>query len=459
MKFPNCVQYSGLTSRCGAPVHSIPRKNGFTIVELLIVIVVIAILAAITIVSYNGISQQARESAVKSALSSAAKQLGVYFTQDGYYPADAIDAGVTDPSASTSQAYAANDESFCLTYGVNGTFFSVTQDGSIFEGTCTVNLVTTVAGTGSGGFADGPGATAQFTFPYDIAVDTAGVLYVADFNNHRVRKVATNGEVSTLAGSSIGGYLDGTGTGARFDNPAGIAVNSAGTVYVADVYNHKIRQISPAGVVTTLAGGTGGYANGSGATARFNNPRGIAVDSTGTIYVADALNQRIRVITPSGTVSTLAGSGVAGYANGTGSAAQFAYPYGIAVDDAGVLYVADTNNHRIRKVTQAGVVTTMAGSGTAGDADGNGASAQFNAPYGIAVDDSGSVYVADTNNHRIRKISPSGEVTTIVGNGSGYAEGEGTAALFNTPRGLVVTPSGDVYVADANNHRLRKVEQ
>ena len=210
--------------------------------------------------------------------------------------------------------------------------------------------------------------------------------------------------VTTIAGSTYG-FADGTGGAAQFDHPRGVAVDSSGTVYVADYNNNNIRKITSAGVVTTLAGsGVSGFADGTGSAAHFHGPQSVAVDSTGTVYVADTYNQRIRKITPAGVVSTLAGSGVAGFADGTGGAAQFTGPSGVTVDSSGTIYVAEYNNNRIRKITPTGVVTTLAGSGTKGFANGTGSAAHFYWPYNVAVDSAGTVYVGDTFNHRIRKI-------------------------------------------------------
>jgi streptogramin lyase len=326
-------------------------------------------------------------------------------------------------------------------------------------------VVTTLAGTaGVGGSADGTGAAARFSTPYGVAVDGSGNVYVADTNNSTIRKITPAGVVSTLAGNAgAWGSADGTGAGARFNYPQGVAVDGSGNVYVADSNNYTIRKITPTGVVTTLAGTAGAYgsADGAGAAARFINPFGVAVDGSGTVYVADTGNLTIRKITPAGVVTTLAGSaGASGTADGTGVAARFYQPFGVAVDGSGNVYVADTSNFTIRKITPAGVVTTFAGAaGSNGSADGTGAAARFWNPRGVAVDGSGNIFVADTNNSIIRKITPAGVVTTPAGTAStrGSADGTGAAARFNTPWGVAVDGSGTVYVADSVNSTIRKI--
>ena len=272
--------------------------------------------------------------------------------------------------------------------------------------------------------------------------------------------------VTTLAGAAGQfGSADGTGSAARFETPSGVAVDSAGNVYVADSDNCEIRKITPAGLVTTLAGAAeqGGSANGTGIAARFAYPTGVAVDSVGNVYVADRNNDEIRKITPAGLVTTLAGwAGHPGYANGPGNIARFYHPSGVAVDSAGNVYVADTYNDEIRKITPAGVVTTLAGAAGAEDsADGTGSAAHFFTPSGVAVDSVGNVYVADSNNDEIRKITPAGGVTTLAGspgeNGYGSADGTGSGASFSYPEGVAVGSTGDIYVADTYSYEIRKL--
>jgi len=347
--------------------------------------------------------------------------------------------------------------------------------------------VSTLAGSGTQGFADIPGVGAKFNSPRDVAVDSTGTVYVADGGNNRIRKILPNGTVSTLAGSGTAGFADGVGAAAKFHLPDGVAVDSAGTVYVADTFNQRIRKILPDGTVSTLAGsGVNGFNDGAGSTAKFDFPFDVAVDSAGTVYVADQFNHRIRKILPNGTVSTLAGSGTAGFADGAGATAKFNYPKGVAVDSTGTVYVADEFNHRIRKILPDGTVSTLAGSGTQGFADGDGAAAKFNNPRGVTVDSAGTVYVADTNNYRIRMILPDGTVSTLAGTGAaGFADGvfanevggaakfhvtKGVAvdirhtplyviigAKFNHPIGVAVDSAGTVYVADQDNQRIRKI--
>jgi sugar lactone lactonase YvrE len=324
-------------------------------------------------------------------------------------------------------------------------------------------VVTTLAGTtGMFGSANGTGAAARFHFdaPAGLAVDSVGDVYFADRFNHTIRKITAGGVVTTLAGiAGMIGSANGTGD-ARFFSPSGVAVDSAGNVYVADRDNHTIRKITAGGVVTTLAGTAGmfGSANDTGSAARFVFPLSAAVDSAGNVYVADAGNNAIRKVTSAGMVTLLAGAGQQGSEDGTGSAARFALPSGVAVDGAGNVYVADEVNHAIRKVTADGVVSTLAG-GTPGTADDTGTAAKFGFPSGVAVDDAGNVYVSDTGNHTIRKITADRVVITLAGAGgmSGSADGTGAAARFNRPSGVAIDGAGNIYVADTNNSTIRRI--
>jgi sugar lactone lactonase YvrE len=341
--------------------------------------------------------------------------------------------------------------------------------------------ITTLAGlAGSTGSADGTGSDARFGYsiyafgigPTGVAVDSAGNVYVADTGNYTIRKVTPAGAVTTLAGQAGSvGSADGTGGNARFFSPWGVAVDSAGNVYVSDYENNTIRKVTPAGAVTTLAGlaGSRGSVDGTGSDARFFNPRGVAVDSAGNVYVAETGNHTIRKITQAGVVTTLAGNAsitdpygdpIGGYVDGTGTDARFHFPTDVAVDSAGNLYVTDLGNQVIRKVTPAGVVTTLAGRAGQPDTvvDANGLNAVFYNPIGVAVDSVGNVYVADLDNRVIRKIAPSADVTTLAGQVfvSGSADGTGNGAQFYYPYAVAVDSAGNLYVADAGNHTIRK---
>jgi len=345
-----------------------------------------------------------------------------------------------------------------------GNVFVADSSNNTIRKVTPAGVVTTLAGTpGSQGNTDGTGAAARFIDPYAVAADSAGNLYVADTSGNSIRKISSTGVVTTLAGGLAAGSTDGIGTAARFWEPRGIAVDSAGTVYVADYMNHTVRRITPAGVVTTLAGtvGTPGSANGTGTAASFRGLAGLAVDATGTVYVADSGNNTIRMITASGTVTALAGqAGSSGGTDGSGTGARFSEPRGIAVDGAGNVYVADFNGHAIRKVTAAGVVTTLAGSaGVPGSTDATASAARFYAPSGLAVDSAGNVFVADMSNNTIRRITSTGVVTTLAGlaGRSSSADGTGAAARFEDPYTVAVDGSGNAYVADATDHTVRRI--
>ena len=322
---------------------------------------------------------------------------------------------------------------------------------------------TTIAGSTQPGSADGTGSAARFNGPGAVAVDGAGNTYVADWQNQTVRKITPGGVVTTIAGTpGVYGSADGIGSAARFCDPSGVAVDSTGNVYVADSSNDTIRKITPGGTVTTLAGlaGAWGSADGPGSAARFNMPYGVAVDGPGNVYVADSQNHTIRKITPGGVVTTLAGSaGVPGSADEHGNVARFCLPWAVAVDVYGNVYVADLGNSLVRKLAPGGVVTTLAGSaGVQGTKDGVGKAALFEAPIGVAVDGAGNVYVADFGGCDIRKIAPNEGVTTVAGTPQvqGSADGTGSAARFNGPSGIGVDGAANLYVADTGNNTIRK---
>ena len=376
--------------------------------------------------------------------------------------------GQTDGTGSTALfdypvgiCYDSANSNLSVIDGANQTIRQVTRAG----------VVTTLAcGPADWGSTDGTRSAARFYHPYGICLNPAnGNLYVADTYHHTIRQVTPAGVVTTLAGSPGNlGSADGTGSAARFNNPCGICYNSRdGNLYVTDTNNNTIRQVTPAGVVTTLAGSPGnlGSADGTGSAARFNFPWGICFDpANSNLYVADAHNNTIRRVTPAGVVTTLAGSpGQRGSTDGTGSAARFDDPVGICYESAnGYFYVTDSVNNTIRRVTPAGVVTTLAGSpGQRGSADGTGSAARFNNPGGICFDGANArLYVADTVNHTVRQVTPAGVVVTLAGSpGSlGSTDGTGNAALFSFPEGICHDPvTGNLYVADMGNSTIRMV--
>jgi sugar lactone lactonase YvrE len=342
-------------------------------------------------------------------------------------------------------------------------------------------VVTTLAGSGrtgplGGGYADGAAEEAQFREPAGVYVDRTGSVYVSDWKNHRIRLIAPDGQVKTLAGGGPsgprGGHLDGPVAQSRFFGPEGLAVDNQGRLFVADSRNNCIRRVIPEGAVTTLAGsGQPGLlenlVDGPGDKARFGQPSDVVVSSTGQLYVTDFLHHCIRLVNPNGIVSTLAGTGLPGDGDGVGEAAWFELPNRIAIDQQGNLYVTEgrardfgeaAGGNRVRMITPDGRVTTLAGTGEPGYRDGPADQAQFDIPTGVAVDAMGNVYVADTGNHCIRKISSDAVVSTVAGDGSpGYADGPGLEARFWYPMDVAIAAEGYLVVADFGNHRVREV--
>lgn len=320
-----------------------------------------------------------------------------------------------------------------------------TVESSSFEYEYTIT-VTTLAGS-TFGSVDGTGTNAKFISPSGLTTDGQGNVYVADGSN--IRKVTPLGIVTTFLRSNNYHTTEDDLYYAR-----DVATDAQGNVYMADEINHKIRKITPQGEITTLAGSSSGYVDGTVTEAKLTHPTGVATDAQGNVYVADD-NKKIRKITPAGLVTTLAGS-TFGDADGTGTEAKFRFPNGMATDADGNVYVADISNDKIRKISPQGVVTTLAGS-TIGYADGTGSEAKFRTPYGVTIDAQGNVYVADSGNHKIRKITPEGVVTTLIGTSYGYEDGTGTDVKFAFPQGLAIDAQDNIYVADTNNKKIRKI--
>jgi hypothetical protein len=368
---------------------------------------------------------------------------------------------VNDTTASMS-----GDQFRCTVTNSSGSATSSPADS------LTVNLVgvTTMAGwPGSAGHVDGRGWAARFASPGSVRADASGNLYVADSYNNTIRKVTADGVTSTVAGvAGTAGSANGPAATATFNGTAGAVMDSSGNLFVADNGNNVIREVSASGTVSTFAGtvGTRGVVDGTGTSAQFYDPQNLALDSANNLYVADGAGNVVRKITPAGLVSTFAGAAVnggpgpSGSSDGTGSAAQFNRPTGIIVDATGNVYVADYGNDTIRKVSPAGIVTTLAGSpAVSGSLDGTGPAARFNGPAGVAVDSSGNVYVADSGNSTIREVTQAGVVTTVAGSAGVNENIDGLpgAARFYGPGDVAVDANGVIYLADSVNCTVRRV--
>ncbi|MEU1005807.1 RICIN domain-containing protein [Streptomyces tibetensis] len=334
-------------------------------------------------------------------------------------------------------------------------------------------LISTVAGTGTAGAPKGDkelAVSALVNGPYGMTVDRDGTLYVAEFGGHRVRKVTTDGKISTVAGTgSPGRGAEGvSAVSAPLIYPRGIAVDGAGDLYIADSGNNRIRKITMAdGKIHTFAGtGTASYGGEgvSATTAHLNAPFDVVVDDAGNVYIADYGNHRIRKVTADGKIATVAGT-VAGLSpDGTlATAAQLKYPSAVAVDSAGNLYIAESGNQRVRKVTKAdGKIRTVAGTGAAtfGGDGVQAASAPLSSPMAVVVDSTDTLYIADTNNHRVRKVAADGTISTVAGTGAATFGGDGepaASAKLSSPHGLAVDCVDTLYIADYTNNRVRKV--
>ncbi len=335
--------------------------------------------------------------------------------------------------------------------------------------TCNAQTITTYGGDGSGGHSgDGGLATAAaINAPRDIVLDGLGNLIIAEANSYYIRKINTSKIISTIGGSGTSGY-SGDGGAALLANisPNSIAMDIAGNIYFSD-YNFNVRKINTSGTISTIAGsGVSGYAGDGGAatTAKLFDPRGVVVDGLGNIYIADNQNNVIRKVNTSGTITTFAGNGTAGYSGNGGAAtsAQLNGPWGLAVDAAGNVYIADKDNRVIRKVNTLGIITTVAGNGTSGfGGDGGPAtSAMLANPLNVKVDGSGNLYIVDQQNFRIRKVSTSGIITTVVGNGTGTYGGDGVAATatgLTYPDAVAIDGSGNIFIAVGNRNVIYKV--
>jgi len=333
-------------------------------------------------------------------------------------------------------------------------------------------IISTVAGNGAAGFSgDGdPATSAQLYGPTGVAVDAAGNLYIADSSNNRIRKVTPGGVITTVAGNGSAGFSGdgGPATSAQLAHPNDIAVDTAGNLFIVDTNNNRIRKVTPGGVITTVAGnGSVGFSGDGGpaTAAQLNGPQAVAVDMTaGNLFIADTNNVRIRRVSPGGVITTVAGNGSVGFSGDGGPAtvAQFSGPEGIAVDSNGNFYISDVYNYRIRKVTAAGIISTVAGNGISGfSGDGGPATAaQIYDPQEIAIDAAGTLFIADEANERIRMVTPSGVITTVAGNGIAGFSGDGgqaTDAQLHGPEAVAEDTAGNLFIADEGNNRIRKV--
>ncbi len=335
------------------------------------------------------------------------------------------------------------------------------------------NTISTILGTGTAGDgAEGLGGPATaVAFPSDVAVNKDGIIYVADPGNNRVRQIALDGTVTTIAGTGTAGFSgdDGAGSAAQLDAPVAVAVDKFGVLYIADSGNNRIRKVALDGTISTVAGtgtagstGDGGQAN----LAQVNGPVALAVSKSGLVYFVDAASNKVRVIAADGVVSTFAGIGTAGYSGDAGPAtsAELNAPQGLAVDNAGLVYIADTDNHRIRKVALDGTIITIAGTGIAGynvAQDGSAAtSAQLDSPFDVAVDLGQAVYISDSGSSRIRRISPAGIISTIAGSGASFADnGPAADTSMSGPAGMITDKHGNLYISDSPAQRVRKITQ
>jgi sugar lactone lactonase YvrE len=332
------------------------------------------------------------------------------------------------------------------------------------------NLITTVAGNGNFGFAGDGGlaTTGRVNFPYGVAADNAGILFIADSSNNRIRKVNTNGIITTVAGAGAPSFSGdgGAATNARLNRCDGIAVDGIGNLFIADTLNNRIRKVDPNGIISTVAGGGASLGDGGAATnARLYNPYGLTLDSNGDLFIADTLNSRIRRVDANGIITTVAGTTSAGFSGDGGAAtnATLNSPKDVALDAAGSLFIADSSNRRVRKVDVYGTITTIAGNGSSAfSGDYGAATAAGIDPAGLSLDAYGDLFIADSSHNRIRRVDPYGIITTVAGtNVAGYS-GDGqiaTSARLNDARDVALDSFGRILIADTDNHRIRRFGQ
>jgi hypothetical protein len=354
-------------------------------------------------------------------------------------------------------------------YNINGTVTAAYDD--IYLGLFNP-LIHTVAGNGTAGYSGdgGPATLASLQNPIRVTVDSDGNIFIADFFNHRIRKVDTGGTITTVAGNGTRGFFGdgGPATQAKLNYPEGVAVDSAGNIYIADSDNYRIRKVDTGGTITTVAGnGTMGFGGDGGPAtqAKLNRPLGIEVDSAGNIFIADTDNHRIRKVDTSGNINTVAGDGTTDFKGDGGLAilASLWRPFDVAVDSAGNIFIADFYHNRVRKVDTSGNINTVAGDGNQGFGGDGGPAilASLNWPVDVAVDSAGNIFIVDHNNCRIRKVDAySHNIITVAGSGALGYNGDGipaTLASLNMPHSVAVDSAGNIFIADLLNHRIRKV--
>jgi trimeric autotransporter adhesin len=397
----------------------------------------------------------------------------IYYTTDGSTPTTASSAYTSPIAVGASGGTEETVRAIAVKPGVSTS--DVASATYWISGT-----ITTYAGNGTKGFAgdSGPGTSAELNGPNGVAVDASGNLYIADTLNNRIRKVTAGGTITTVAGNGLTAYSgdNGPATSAAINNPAGVAVDTSGNLYIADYVNARIRKVSNSGTITTIAGtGVQSYSgdNGPATSAELKQPAGVAVDPSGNVYIADEGNSVIRKVNTGGIITTIAGNGTYGDNgdNGAATAASLQGPAGVALDSSGNLYIADYYDQVIRKVDNSGIITTVAGihgnshaPGFSGDL-GSATSAELYSPSAVAVDAVGNLFILDSQNNRVRKVDPSGIINTVAGNGTpGYVGDGGPAILaelalpgLSNWTGIAVDSSGNIYIGDNNNNVIRKV--